>query len=41
MRICAHRLARQALRDHKERFTFEAYMRCIHALWQTASVGTS
>ena len=36
-----HRLGSQAFRDHKERFTFEAYMRRIHALWQTAAVATS
>jgi glycosyltransferase involved in cell wall biosynthesis len=36
-----HRLGRQAFRDHKAHFTFEAYMRRIHALWQTASVATS
>jgi len=32
-----HRLGSQALRDHKERFTFEAYMRRIHAVWQMAA----
>jgi glycosyltransferase involved in cell wall biosynthesis len=35
-----HRLGSQAFRDHKERFTFEAFMRRIHALWQIAAVAT-
>ena len=35
-----HRLGGQAF-GHKERFTFEAYMRRIHALWQTAAVAMS
>jgi len=36
-----HRLGGQAFRDHKERFTFQVYMRRIHALWQTAAVAMS